>query len=225
MNNQPPRKKNRQIVGVIIVIIIILAALGIYSHSKQRAAQHPATPTAQQDVPEPSNQNMLPAPKTISPFTLTDDTSKPLTNENLKGHWTYLFFGFTHCGDVCPLTLTELNKMDQQLQKDLPADKLPQVVFISVDPERDTTDVLHQYVKNFNPRFTGASGSAENLNIFSKDIGMYYAKTPGKEPNTYGMNHSSQIYLFNPDGNWAGVLTYPYKAEDLVKNYKALINS
>jgi protein SCO1 len=228
MQNQPTRKKNRQIVGVIIVIVVILAGLGFYSHSRQKTVAQPLTPAASKEVPEPSNQTILPTPKSISAFTLTDNSGKPFTNENLKGHWTFVFFGFSHCGDVCPLTLAELNKMDQQLQKDLPTDQLPQVVFVTVDPERDTVEVLDKYVKNFNPRFLGATGNAENLNVFVKDLGMSYAKNPpqdAKDPNTYGMSHSSQIYLINPEGNWAGVITYPFQADQLVKNYKALISS
>lgn len=223
MTDKPIRIKNSRLVAILVVIIIILAGLGVYSHHKQKAVEQPATPTAQQGQTS-GNQTLLPSPKTISAFTLTDDTGKPFTNDSLKGHWSFVAFGFSHCGDVCPITLTELNKMVQQLQKDLPADKLPQVVFISVDPERDTTAVLHNYVKNYNPSFIGATGSTDNLNIFVKDLGVYYSKKPSNDPKTYGMNHSSQLYLFNPDGNWVGIVTYPFQADQLTKNYEAMIH-
>lgn len=224
MTDQSTKKKNRRIVGIIVVVIIILVVVGFLSHKKQQASAQPSTPTAAQDIPA-SNQTLLPSPKTISPFTLTDDNGKAFTNDNLKGRWTFMAFGFSHCGDVCPLTLTELNKMYQQLEKDLPADKLPQIVFISVDPERDNTNVLHNYVKNYNPNFIGASGDANNLNVFVKDLGVYFSKKPSADPTTYGMEHSSQLYLFNPDGNWMGILTFPFQADQLTKNYETMINA
>jgi len=224
-DQQPVQKKNSRVLGILIVVIIILIALGVYSHYKQKAAQQPPA-SSSSPTSTPNNQNptktMLPTPKTISSFNLTDDSGKPFTNENLKGHWTFMFFGFSGCADVCPTTLTELNKMYQQLNQGT-ATQLPQVVFVSVDPERDTLNVLHNYVKNFNPNFIGATGSAENLNVFVKDLGVYFAKVP-KEGNNYGMNHSSQIYIFNPEGNWVGILNYPQPGDQLAENYKTLVN-
>ncbi len=215
MSNQPAPKKNSRVVGIIVVIIVILAGLGVYSHFKQKNAAQ---------ANQGASETLLPSPKTLSNFTLTDDTGKPYTNDNLKGHWTILLFGFSHCGDVCPLSMTELNKMYLQLQNELPADKLPQVAFISVDPARDTPEVLHNYVKNYNPNFTGATGDAANLNIFVKEMGVYYAKKASQDPNVYGMDHSSQVFLFNPDGNWIGILNFPFQAAQLTKSYENLIH-
>lgn len=221
MRDQKPPKKHHRILAILIIIVILLAILGYYSHYK-KTAPLPATPTTQQTTP---TQTLLPAPRTLNPFSLTDDAGNPLTNANLKGHWSLMFFGFTHCGDVCPTTLTELNKMYQQLQKDLPADRLPQIIFVSVDPERDTQPVLHNYIKNYNPNFIGATGNSDNLNVFVKDLGVYFHKKPSQDANTYDMEHSPQIYLFNPDGNWVGILTYPQQAEQLTQNYQALLNT
>jgi protein SCO1 len=225
-------KKNGRLIGIIVIVIIILAGLGVYSYSKQKTAseQQPNTPAAPENAQNPSTPSssptLLPTPKTINNFTLTDDTGKPFTNDNLKNHWTFMFFGFTHCGDVCPNTLAELNKMYQQLEAKLPADQLPQIVFISVDPERDTTDVLHQYVQNFNPHFIAATGNIDSLNPFVQDLGIYYSKVPNEQdPNTYSMDHSSQLYVFNPDGNWAGILTYPQSADELVKSYETMTHA
>lgn len=219
MQDQSSPRKNGRVVAIIVIIILILAGLGAYSYHKKKSSasvQSTAPATTQQNP----NTTALPSPKTISPFTLTDDTGKPFTNDNLKGHWTFMFFGFTHCGDVCPTTLTELNKTYQQLQKDLPADQLPQVVFVSVDPDRDTVDVLHNYIKNYNPNFIAATGNADNLNVFVKDLGVYFAKVPSQDANNYGVHHSSQLYLLNPDGNWVDIFTYPIQADQLAKNYE-----
>ncbi len=225
--NQPNKKQNRRVVTIIVIVILILIGLGIYSHTMKKATplvnpndNNPAT-VKQSDN---SNQTLLPSPKAISTFNLTDDNSKPFTNDSLKGHWTLMTFGFSHCTDVCPLTLTELNKMYNQLKSQYPSDQLPQVVFVSVDPERDHTNVLHNYVTNFNPNFIGATGLKDDLNTFVKDLGVFYSKKPSNDPNTYGMDHSSQIYLFNPDGNWIGILTFPFQSDQLVKTYQNLLH-
>jgi len=220
---QPPQKKNGRTLGILIVIIIILIALGIYSHFKNKATAPTTAPTPTQEQPAP-NKTSLPTPKTISAFTLTDDSGKPFTNDNLRGHWTLMFFGFTHCGDVCPTTLTELNKMVQALNKQS-FTQLPQVVFVSVDPDRDSTDVIHNYVKNFNPSFIGARGDAQTLDTFAKEMGVYFSKVPGPDANTYSVNHSSQLHVFDPNGNWVAILTYPFQADQLVKTYEAMVNA
>lgn len=228
MQDQTPQKKNSRVVRILIAVIIVLAVLAFYVHSKKKPTEQApspepiATPTTMQPT-ENSTETLLPAPKVISPFTLTDDTGKPLTNDNLKGHWSFVFFGFTHCGDVCPTTLTELNKMYQQLQqKNLPSDALPQIIFVSVDPERDTVEALHNYIKNYNPNFIAATGDASNLNVFVKDMGVYFNKVPGEDANNYGVHHSSQLYVFNPEGNWVGISNYPSQADQLAKNYETM---
>jgi len=208
------QNKNRRVAAILIAIVIILVGLGVYAHFKHKAIQRTET----QD-----NQTYLPAPKAISPFKLTDDSGKPFTNDNLKGRWSMVFFGFTHCGQVCPVTLTELNKMYQLLEKDLASNQLPQIVFISVDPERDSQKVIHNYIKNFNPDFIGATADTENLNIFIKELGLYYNKTDGKNSDNYGVNHSSQIFIFNPNGDWVGFASYPSQSNQLAKNYETMI--
>jgi protein SCO1/2 len=220
-NPPPPQRKNNRALTIIIVIIIILALLGVYSHTKQKNGNNPNannTPAQQTNNNNP-NQTKLPEPKSINSFTLTDDSGQTYSNENLNGHWTLMFFGFTHCGDVCPLTLTELNKMYGQLQKELPSEQLPQVLFVSVDPQRDTKDVLHQYIKTYNPNFIAASGDEPNLNVFVKDLGVYFNKVQ-KSGGDYGMNHSSQIFIFNPSGQWVGILTYPFQGPQLAQSFK-----
>jgi protein SCO1 len=224
MGNTNIRKKNARVVGVILVVIVILIGLGIRSHFKPNDNNQTNVPANIIQDNHTSNQTMLPQPKTISNFTLTDDNGQSFTNENLKGHWTLVAFGYSHCGDVCPITLTELNKMVQGLQNKLPANQLPQVLFVSVDPQRDTPEVLHRYVKNYNPNFMAATGDADNLNIFVKEMGVYYSKKASTDPNVYGMEHSSQIFLFDPQGEWVGLLTFPFQSDKLATSYEALIN-
>jgi protein SCO1 len=233
MKDHHPKKKNTRFVVLMVVIVLMLVVSGFLVKVKNNpgtqitADNTPAAASASAPAqPQTSgNQTILPSPKTISNFSLTDDSGNSFTNDNLKGHWTLMAFGFSHCGDVCPISLTELNKMYQKLQHDLPAGQLPQVVFISVDPARDTQAVLHNYIKNYNPSFIAASGTHDNLQIFVNDMGVYYSKKPNTAPNVYGMEHSSQLYLFNPDGKWIGIETFPFQAEQLTNNYQAMIHA
>lgn len=234
MKDQNPKKKNTRFVVLMAVIVLVLVIAGFFVKGRnnpgtQITADNTPAATNATDTAQPQasggNQTLLPSPKTISNFSLTDDAGNAFTNDSLKGHWTLMAFGFSHCGDVCPISLTELNKMYQKLQNDLPASQLPQVVFISVDPARDTQAVLHNYIKNYNPNFIAASGTHDNLQIFVNDMGVYYSKKPNTAPNTYGMEHSSQLYLFNPDGKWIGIVTFPFQADQLTQNYQAMIHA
>jgi protein SCO1/2 len=168
----------------------------------------------------------LPTAVDVVPFHFTDNHAKKFTNENLKGHWSLLFFGFTNCGFVCPTTLTELNKMYLQLQKDLPENLLPQIVFISVDPERDTVKRLNSYVTAFNPHFIGVRGSEEATEKLESALHIVAAKMQSsrKGKNNYTIDHTAEILVVNPKGQLQAYLSYPHKAEQLVKDYKLIIS-
>jgi protein SCO1/2 len=110
-----------------------------------------------------------------------------------------LFFGYTHCPDVCPTTMAELSQALQQLG---PADaSRVQVLFVTVDPERDTAALMAQYVPAFNPSFVGLRPADQaQLTQVTKDFRVYYAKVPGKTPDSYTMDHTAASYVFDPDG-------------------------
>jgi protein SCO1 len=133
------------------------------------------------------------------PFQLTDQNGKAVTDASLKGKPTLIFFGYTHCPDVCPTTMAELSQALQQLG---PEDaKRVQVLFVTVDPERDTPQLLAQYVPAFNPSFVGLRpANEEQLAKLAKDFRVYYAKVPGKTPDSYTMDHTAASYVFDTDG-------------------------
>ena len=130
-------------------------------------------------------------------FALPDTNGKMHTLADYKGKAVVLFFGYTHCPDVCPTTMAELAQALQQLGADA---KRVQVLFVTVDPERDTPPVLAQYVQAFNPAFVGLRPSDAQLAKVAKDFRVYYAKVPGKTPENYTMNHTAASYVFDPSG-------------------------
>ena len=132
-----------------------------------------------------------------STFALPDTTGKMRTLEEVKGKAVVLFFGYTHCPDVCPTTMAELSQAMQQLGPDAAR---VQVLFVTVDPARDTPQVLSQYVAAFNPSFVPIRPSDAQLAKLAKDFRVYYAKVPGKTPDSYTMDHTAASYVFDPSG-------------------------
>lgn len=133
-----------------------------------------------------------------SDFSLPDTSGKTRTLADFKGKAVVLFFGYTHCPDVCPTTLAELSQALQQLGGDA---KRVQVLMVTVDPTRDTPALLSQYVAAFNPSYVGLHPADDaQLVKVTKDFRVYYAKVPGKSPGDYTMDHTAASYVFDPDG-------------------------
>jgi protein SCO1/2 len=128
---------------------------------------------------------------------LTDQSGKPRTLAEFKGKVVVVFFGYTQCPDVCPTSLTEL----AQAKKSLGADgERVQAIFVSVDPERDTPEVLQPYLAAFDPSFVGLRGSADETKAAAKEFKVFYAKVPGKTPSTYTVDHTAGLYVFDTAG-------------------------
>ncbi len=136
-------------------------------------------------------------------FTLTDQDGKPLQLSSLRGKVVLMTFGFTHCPNICPTTLANMAAIYRGLQAE--AQKKVQVVFVSVDPERDTPAVLKQYVPYFQAGFMGATGSADEIAKVAKDYGVFYEKQMTNSDvaaDFYTINHSPYIYLISPEGKY-----------------------
>lgn len=164
-------------------------------------------------------------PITINNFELIDNHNHSFTKDNLKNHWTLLFFGFTHCSLICPVTLSALNQMYELLQKTIPNQYLPQVVFISVDPERDTIERLNQYITSFNTHFIGASTTMEKTVALEKELHITATVVQSNDSNgtQYTINHSTAILLINPSAKIQAYFSYPPEPKQMAKDYYAII--
>jgi protein SCO1/2 len=131
-------------------------------------------------------------------FSLTDTTGQKRSLAEFKGKVVVVFFGFTQCPDVCPTTLAELVEVKKALGPD--GNRL-QAIFITIDPERDTPEVLQTYVTSFDPTFMALRGSPEETTAVAKEFKVYFAKVPGKTPESYTMDHSSASYVFDTEGH------------------------
>lgn len=130
-------------------------------------------------------------------FALTDHTGRRVTLADYRGRVVSVFFGFTQCPDVCPTALSEMREVMEKLGPD--AAKL-QVLFITIDPERDTQALLAQYVPAFHPAFVGLYGDMATTARVAKDFKVFYQKVPGKTPGSYTMDHSAGTYVYDPQG-------------------------
>lgn len=163
--------------------------------------------------------------RAIPQIALTDQDGQPFDRARLEGRWSLLFFGYTHCPDICPMTLAVLAGTMQELDK-LPAAERPadlQVVFVSVDPERDTPEQLKTYTQYFNPGFLGVTGTDEQLNALTSALGILHAKVADpNNPTSYLVDHSASILVVNPRAELEAVLSAPHSAPVIAADLRTL---
>jgi protein SCO1/2 len=153
-------------------------------------------------------------------FQLPDQNGRQRSLQDFQGKVVVLFFGYTQCPDVCPTTMTELAQVKKLLGAD--ADKL-QVVFVTVDPERDTPEVLKGYMANFDPSFIALRGTPEQVAATAKDFKVFYKKTEGKTPTSYSMDHSAASYVYDTKGQLRLYTRYGSGVQALASDIKLLL--
>ena len=153
-------------------------------------------------------------------FALKDAEGKERTLADFKGKVVVLFFGYAQCPDVCPTTMTEMAQVKQQLGKD--GDKL-QVLFVTVDPDRDTPEVMKAYMGAFDPAFVALIPTQEQLAAMAKDYKAYYKKVDGKTPTSYSMDHSAASYIYDTQGRLRLYARYGAGVAPMVADVQALI--
>ena len=161
---------------------------------------------------------VLPAPRPLAAFVLTDQHGTAFANANFVGQWTVIFSGFTSCPDICPLTLALLKSAEEQMR----GQRHHQVVFITVDPERDTAASLKQFINWFEPRWTGLTGANKELSSLLASLGMAQVKLPALEGENYSIEHSTALVLLDPQGRMAGYWKAPSDPAELAADFSAL---
>lgn len=165
---------------------------------------------------------LFPAPKPLAAFTLTDHENRAFDLSRLKGKWSFLFFGYTHCPDVCPTTLATLVRARENIARSASGAKDVQFVFISVDPNRDTAGKLGQYVTYFDTSFLGVTGDDAQLGNLAGQLGAAYqlAITPGAE--NYPVYHTTAVFLVDPRARYHAVFAPPLDAEGISRRFGVL---
>jgi len=163
-----------------------------------------------------------PEPKPLSSFNLIDHNGDAFTRENLLGKWTFLFFGYTHCPDVCPMTLSVLSSVYNGIDEESGDGVGEQVVFLSVDPVRDTPAKLADYMAFFNEKFIAVTGSKEEIDEFSEQYGAGYILGEETSPGEYSVNHTSAIFLIDPKGRLVALFSQPHNADTILMQYRKI---
>lgn len=165
---------------------------------------------------------LFPDPKPLTAFTLTDHQNRVFDLASLKGKWSFLFFGFTHCPDVCPTTLAVLAGARNNIAKSTVGADAIQFIFISVDPNRDTAGKLKQYVGYFDVTFLGVTGDNAQIANLAGQLGATYqvAITPGME--NYPVYHTTAVFLLDPQARYHAIFTPPLDAEAISRRFKVL---
>jgi len=160
-------------------------------------------------------------PQPLPSTELTQQDGSTFDRTKLRGRWSLMFFGFTHCPAICPMTLTTLAQTRKQLTG-LNPDELPQVLLISVDPERDTPELIARYVAQFDPSFLGVTGSTAAIDEFTAALGIAHKKI-GAGDDEYMVDHTAAIMMIDPQGRRVAVFSPPFTAEHLAADYLRML--
>ena len=182
---------------------------------------------------------VLPQPRDIAPFNLTDQNGQSFTRDNLEGAWSFVFFGFTQCPDVCPTSMSILGQVELAL-RDASGEFDPDFrgILVSVDPDRDDQATLKRYVEAFSPRFTGLRADRDQLAPFARQLNVAFAKVPLStesvaptnspavvEADRYTIDHTGNIVIINPRGHYHGFIKLPHDVETIKLSYQTLAAS
>lgn len=165
-----------------------------------------------------------PEPKALPAFRLKQHDGSPFDESALKGHWSFVYFGYTYCPDICPTTLAELSRVQRELEA-AGLDANNRYFFVSVDPKRDTLDRLGDYVVHYNRKFIGATGDDAALQPLTRAIGVLYDFPEGTDGDNYPVGHSSIIALFGPDARLHAVFTAPHRPDAIVDGYRRIVKN
>lgn len=199
----------------LIAVTLVLVGIGFAAGLLLRQAEQPMERAA---VPQLTSGTLIAEPRPLAPFQLTDHTGAEFSQESIKGTWHLLSFGYTRCPDVCPTTLALLARLADRLRQASP-DKVIRTVFVTIDPERDTAQVLADYVRYFDPAFLGVTGDRRELDKLTRQLGVLHARVDTENSAMgYLMDHSTAIILTNPRGEFQALFSAPHEVESMARD-------
>lgn len=203
---------------VIVLVAALAAALGLW------AAQCHFGSAAPSQWPQTQAVRLFSPARELPDYSLRQSDGTALVPGELKGHWTLVFLGFTHCPDICPTTLGEMAQAQKQWAA-IPEALRPRVLFVSVDPERDTPDRIGEYAHAFHKDTLAATADLPALERFAKSLSMVFAKVPppeGVPANQYSVDHSASMAVLDPQGRMAGLIQPPLDPKAIAADMAAL---
>ena len=196
------------LIPAMMVLSILAAGAGYYISIKQSQIQ------LQQN---PGIEGLFwPNPKQIQDFNTIDQQGNAFGYDQMNGKWSLVFFGYTNCPDVCPVTMSVMADAHNQLGID---NEDLQIIFVTVDPERDTTDKLSRYVSYFNEEFIGLGGDIEMINSLTRQIGVAYYINNEEQSDNYLVDHSASLFIIGPKVRLVGKLSPPHQKDNIIKQF------
>lgn len=209
---------------LLILLAALAAGLGLWAAQlvfRPVPVTVAAPPAPVVDQARLSAVRLFSSVRPLPGFALEQSDGTPLTPEELQGHWTVVFLGFTHCPDICPTTLSELAQAQKQWASLDPASR-PRVLFVSVDPERDSPAKTGEYAAYFHPDTLAATAPEPALNDFATSLGLVYMKVATGADEDYTMDHSSALVVLDPRGHQAGLIRPPFVPADIAADLALL---
>ena len=206
MNREAGKSPLKALIGLVVVIALFASVFLL-------------RPPAPLTIPADLQTVLWPAPRQITTFSLVQEEQKPFNLESLANRWTLIFFGYTNCPDVCPMTLSVMKAVYDGLADKPAIQGNTQVVFISVDPARDSPEHIGKYVDYFDESFIGATGTVEEIDAFTKQLSAGYILEEPNEHGAYQVNHTGSIYLIGPKQRIHGAFTPPHIPNAVIEQY------
>jgi len=208
----------------MIVVLVAAAAVGLALAGSGYWALWQSR-TASADIDIPPALVTFPERRPLAEFILVDDEKGVFDLKSLEAKWSFIFFGFMYCPDICPTTLYDLSQVKREMIAQGVIEQDIQFVFISVDPARDKAAQIQRYVRYFDPSFLGATGSIGQLTNLTRQLGAPFRAEPETAENVYEVTHSSAVYIVDPLVQYTGIISPPFVAEDVASQVSALLQT
>ncbi len=208
------RKPHPRIMNSRRLIILVVATVAVAAGTL--TSRWYASPP-----PAPRAATVLPTPMELPEFSLLDQDGRAVSSDVFNGQWNLVFFGFTHCPDICPMTLQVLANAKRQLGE-AGQDPLPRIVLVSVDPERDTPESLRQYIDYFGDGNLGITGELAQIRKLTNALGIFFEKIP-RDDGDYTVSHSAVVLLVNPRGQFQALFGAPHDADTYVHDLPIIL--
>ncbi len=202
-------------------LLVLFAAFGV---ALGLVAARQFFPARSESQPQLQSVRLFPQPRQLPVFSLRQSDGTQLTQGELRGHWTLVFLGFTHCPDVCPTTLGTLSQTQKRWSA-LPESTRPRVLFVSVDPQRDTPDRIGEYAHAFHADTLAATADVPTLEAFVKSLSLVFMKVPapdGAPADHYSIDHSAALAVLDPQARMAGVIQPPFDPASIANDLLTL---
>ena len=201
--------------NIIFILLILTGITGLFTYFQ-------SLPSLLEKKPTLVSGKILARPMEIDRFELIDQKNEVFNNKSLEGGWTVLFFGYTNCPDVCPTTIYKLAEIKNELKEDLSSTSF-NTVLVTLDPDRDSTDRLEEYIGYFDESMLGVTGTYENIQSFTSSLSVFYQRINKEEG--YDFNHTASIFVFNKDGSLFATMSPANTIDELTQDFYTILNN